>query len=281
MKPFFLTLIGLALTGAVHAQQKTSPFYLRLGAGYAVRAAGQSEFSTTSVSNGSTYTFESRPASFSAGVQATLAGGYRINRHLAAELGVVAVVAPRSYKNVVRQEGPGGTGFTATAKQKASLPLLLTPALRVGTGGDKLDIYSRIGLALPLRNKLYVETTEVSSGGSTGDTYSKAEFRNRMRLGIAYGLGAAWSFNSHVSVYGELNGLSMNMYTKKSELTEAKVGTQDILEGIPVYGRETEYEFDYEGTVGTVPDYTKPRKAAAYALPFSNVGFGFGIVYAL
>lgn len=279
MKPFFLTLISLSLAGGVHAQQNGSPFYLRLGAGYAFSAAGQSEFSYTAASNGSIYTFESGPASFSAGVQATLAGGYRINRHLAAELGIVAVVAPRSYEHVIRQGS--NPGITSTTKWKASLPLFLTPSLRVGTGGEKLDIYSRVGVAVPLRSKLQAEMTEVSSGGSIGDFYSKTEYRNRTRLGIAYGLGASWSFNKHVSVYGELNGLSMNVWAKKSEIKKARVGTMDVLNTIPTYGRETEYEFDFEGQLGIVPDYTQPRKTATFSLPFSNIGLGVGVNYSL
>ncbi|HRO42539.1 MAG TPA: hypothetical protein PL009_06875, partial [Flavipsychrobacter sp.] len=181
MKKAFIVLLvlGSAATqsfGQDKAPKNNAPFYLRIGGTYAFSHAGQtavggayingSYSSDASYSGGQTSTFSEtydlKKASFGNGITAVVACGAMLHKHIGVELAVsIGITAKKyTYSYVDNETGSSPTytyKFTQQTTMYQRTPILLMPSVVLQSGGEKLNVYSRMGLALPVAGKFIME----------------------------------------------------------------------------------------------------------------------------
>ncbi len=281
MKKTIVTLLAfLSLSAAARAQG----FYFRAGLGYAVPMAGQSIDGEGAVISGSvtrsTYltNFSSKNASFAAGLHGGVGLGYLFSKNIGVQLDVDANIAAKSYSflqpNVYIDLGAGPILSNYTIKQQADLPILLTPKLALQTGGEKLNIYTNIGPAIPIiAHVLEDEIIDYLVGSPTSYTFTST-VKMRFSVGISGAAGVQYKINKKVSIWGEVSMLSMSLYKKQADLTGFQVNGQN--QSLSSVGGATTIYYVKNGSMDTNRT-TRP----SYSVPFSNVGFNVGLRVAL
>ncbi len=273
MKKLSLLLLTTALSTLCLAQG----FYFRAGLGYALPMAGQTLDGTGTPYNGSmnyaVKNYNIKGASFSAGVQTYADFGYMVGKHVGAQIGMNIGLLPRKYtyhaNNVTFGSGVQGN---VTIEQKALLPIFITPAIMIQSGGDKVNLFSRFGPVLPLSKDVtydQIQENGPNTGAKTKEDYTFT-IQNSFSVGFAAGAGVEYKLGKAFSLWAELSMLSLSLYTKHSELTAVTVNGQSYpvssVSGAPPVNYTRSGVIDSTGT-------TQP----AYSQPFSNFGFNVGI----
>jgi hypothetical protein len=260
----------------------TSPVYIRIGAGYGFVHAGRMEMNGRNIngsesSTGTAYSLGLKPASFGSGACADLAGGYMITRHIGLELGVHAIVAPTKYTFSGLVPGFGNTR-TYISNTYAELPVYIIPAL-VLTTGKTLQLYTRVGIVLPVSDKLHNDETRSGNAliGQTEEVFT-TDLKQRFCMGLQGAAGLAYVLNRHLSIWGEATGISRDAYTKRGTLTGYTEDGVDKLGTYTTSQKVTFYEFNYNVTYPA--QASEPEKQPTFSVPFSSIGMSFGIKYA-
>jgi len=272
--------------------KKTSSIYVRVGATYAFPHGSQTSIDQTQFLNGSINAttgsgtnvthWDVKKASFGAGTTVALAAGYMANKNLGVELGATIGVAPKKYTFKYEEVYPSGAvsvheSVKGTFYQK--MPILITPSVIIQTGGAKLNVYSRLGLALPVAGKLIQEYERYAFINMASAVYSyDYELKNRFAVGFQGALGAQFSIGGQMKFYVEANGVSLNAYAKKATLTKYTVNGVNRMDNVTPYGKEI--EFGFTGTqTDPVANSNIPQQAATYSSPYSNIGVGAGFIF--
>ncbi|RYD54625.1 MAG: hypothetical protein EOP56_18720 [Sphingobacteriales bacterium] len=272
-------ILLLALLAGICATAQAQKFYARAGVGYAFTHAGQiggttpstqqlSPFISGSLTGGLTGSdFTIKKVSFSTGPAVRVAGGYMFSKNIGIDLEGSFYLTPAEHKLTVNA---AGNTSTTTYTQKATLPILLTPALVLQSGGNKLNAYTRFGITLPLSAKTQDEVNTVYNDSSRSSLLIKSTQSPRFSIGFSAAAGVKYRLASKLSVWAEASLLSMSLYAKESELTERAINGVNNIDLIPQDQRIYKYEFT--GNTANSAYYT-------YSVPFSNIATCIGISY--
>lgn len=250
--------------------------YFRIGLGYALPTAGQAidPYTNTvysgdvTVNEGDIIRFDVKKASLNSGFQGTVAGGFMFSRHVGAELGATIGISPREYESTtVNTFEDNGDIITQTTVNtfRAKTPVMLTPSLVVQSGGNKVNLYARGGIVLPLNAKMTTEGDYRLVG--PGFTYTEVyNYETRMKFapGFSGAMGLKGYITRNIAVWGEACLTSLSLNVTEVELTEAVVNGTNVLSQI----NDPLDEFDTEGSAS---------KAISYQIPFSNMAINAGI----
>jgi|GEM_PF-2545538 len=281
MKKTILMGLALALTTATFAQEKKATkeggAYVRLGLGYAFAHGGNTYTGTTNA-GGSSISYDYKKGSYGAGLSGVVAAGYKFNRNIALELGVGVGIAPTKLEDKFSNTTPGAA-INITTKTYAKTPVYLLPAVVISTGNTLLEPYARVGLAVNVGGKLIEEMTATGDvgGGTSATAFQKTEYKQRTGIGFQGALGLKYHINNRVGIWGEVAGISQNIYVKSAEVTEATLNGANVLDTYTTSERQTNYEFNY--TQSGTPATNAPGTAAAYSNAFSNFGVNLGVSF--
>lgn len=304
MKRTFISS-ALLLFCALHvAAQHTNPgkskkCYIRLGLGYTMPHSGQTEMGGLGINGSTTVTStyassneissstrnDLKRASFGSGVNGVAALGVTLHRNIAIELGIGIGIAPQkykySYKETATSTAPTYTDiFSVQSTKYQKTPVFILPAIVLQTDGEKVNVYSRLGVVLPVAGKLMDErkyTQDNSGSPFTGAQEETYEIKTRFAVGFHGALGIQWNLDRNFALFAEVNGMSMNAYAKKATLTRLTIGGVDYLSQASMAQKETEFEFSEE-ELNTAPS-NAPSKAKTFAIPYSNIGVGIGFKF--
>jgi len=237
---------GISLQMADRHNDDVSPssgpgyFYLKAGLGYAVPFANyasdytpiyngnfQSHYNyvpnSTNYSSG-TQSFSEKRASFTAGLKGIVGAGYMFNKHLGVEVDADMGIVTKKYTLGQSWNDTSGAKNYYNSSYHSQLPILFTPCIVIQTGGQKVNVYSRIGLVLPTGNKITEEQSYIDEGssGTSTTTYSTL-----FTLGYTGALGIKYSLTDKWQLWGEISILSYEPYLKEisyegSGVSEAK-----------------------------------------------------------
>lgn len=271
--PAFLFAV-VSVSAQSKVPSKNNHLYIRLTGGYTASANGSYDYlggvpingtGESSVATPTSYTFNLKKASYSAGSNLNLAVGVMFNEHVGAELSA-GFIFSRKYKY---KEVTGNLLLTRTYYLQS--PILVTPSL-VLTTGEKLKLFSRIGIAVPLAGKIIVEDYAFASPYSGTKVI---EIKNRFSLGIAAALGAKFYLFDGLSMCFEANGLFMNMNARSAEITKYELNGTNSLHTLTEAERKAEFsgEFNYDSksSSGGI------TAAGPLSVSFSNIGGAVGI----
>lgn len=293
MNKILLLAACTVLSTNVYAQQHRSPvkslgkpasdkqisgsgFYIKVGAGYAMPHAGQTTNTYGYPYNGNaTYqggssfsSFEVKNASFAAGVQANIGMGYNINKNIGVELGLLAGLANKKYKsdntfpNASSQIHQNITIYAKT-------PLFLTPSAVLQSGGKKLNIYSRAGIAIPLNLKIVQEFNEESTlNGTTQTDIYNVDFEQRMKFNIGFtgAVGGSLKVSKYTHIWLEGALFSMSAFVKDQTITKYVKNGVNYLSYISAANRKSAYSKSTSGS-----------NDPTYSYPFSSFGINAGV----
>ncbi len=291
MKKIVPFLIAATL---LSGQAMAQGFYFNAGLGYAMPFAGQTTYNTPTPYNGNTngysgtskntsysQAFSLNSASFATGMKGGLGIGYLFSEHVGLQLDASFSLSNIAYTYADKNVGfynANGTKLMGdlTTTQTANSPFFLMPSLLIQSGGEKLNLYTRMGVALPISSRITLSqdlNIPVSSGSPEHDIYTW-EIKSSFSLGLTGALGVKYKINDRLSAWGELSMLSMSLYTKEMNLTG--ITANGVRYSPSAYSGVKTITFSKTTTVDT-----NFNTSPAYAQPFSNVGINFGVSFSL
>ena len=271
-------------------------FYSRVGLGYAFPQAAQTMDGTATpfsgTSNNTTidsiqYTsYKVSRVSFMQGLHATLAGGYMFNKNVGIDLAMT--IGMSMSQTIYNDDSVTISNAPANVQvvQKAQSPIMIMPSLVLQTGGEKTNIYTRVGIVLPLRtamqyDQIFTFLPAVSGGTSEVDDYAYT-LKNSFSLGMTAAVGAQFSFSNTVRFYVEANFMSLSVFAKQAVLNSVTVDGSSVdqsgnpyINQIPVDQRNIAFSKNFNAAAGD------PNHLPTYSLPFSNVGIHLGMMFLL
>lgn len=259
-----LSIVAIAATAVKAQEAQSSKAYARVGVGYAFPNAGDSYLQNETYSFLS-HTQEVKKYSFGAGANVMVAGGFWFTKNVGVELGVNIGGAPKKFKGTYSDPATSGT-----STMYAKMPVYIMPSVVLQTGGEKINVYSRLGLAVNVSGKIM---SEHKSGND--EVIQEAHFKTG--VGFQGALGVTIPAGQKMSIFIEANGMAMNQYLKKSEYTKYVVGGTNKLAVMTTADKV--YEYENSVTVTTAQDPSQPSKAMTTSLPFSNIGVSAGVVF--
>jgi opacity protein-like surface antigen len=292
----FMKKTVLALL-AVFIMTKTASaqLYLNLVMGYAVCQAGETydwrgtpyNGTRTGFTNGN-YTYSIKNASFSAGLQGTVGIGYMLSENIGIQLDALIGISNKKYKfnddSIALSNGTSSIPGMETVTQQAKTPFILMPSFVVQTGGDPINLYCRLGLALPLNTKVNMDeyvTNYPGAGAVTPEDYTY-QIKSSFSLGFTAAAGLQYKISDKVRIWGEMSILSLSVLTRESDLKSLNAFDGTQWQSVPIVPANVPY---------TGPQVIKYSKNAtidstgaqlpAYSQPFSNVAFNAGVTFLL
>ncbi|MBS1687992.1 MAG: hypothetical protein JSS96_04660 [Bacteroidetes bacterium] len=282
MKKILLSVCLLMLAcGIVNAQELS----FRLGLGYAFPTASQTlgpdgmpySGNVTNSTTGGNSSYSAKRVSFSSGLK--LSGGLQYmftkNIGVAADISVGLV----SQKYVLQENngtsiagkynGSGNIGSNSsdnTYTRYAKLPVILLPSLIIQSGGDKLNIYARGGVALPLSAQVISEEHDIYQNVAGDDEQLNKNIKTQFNLGFAGALGAVYRTNENFSLWIEANFMSLSLYPKEADITAHNFdGATSTAPPVP----SSKITYITSGTPNN-------GEQLSFSVPFSNIGFMVG-----
>lgn len=285
MKKCTYLLFGLLSMAATGFGQG---FYFRAAVGAAMPMAGQTLDGTGVPYNGSINnysqnsanytTFSIKSASFSSGFHGFLGAGYMFNPNVGIDLGLDVGLSTTQYSFNDNNILIDSIAYNIKVTQRAKMPVVFIPALLLKTDGKKLNLYSRFGLALPLKTKItqdQVYTNLPGAGAVQVEDYTW-EVKTKFSLGFSAAAGVQYQLNDKSVLWCEASILSLGVYAQEANMVEVSVdGQTGYLPQVPVSNRKITYSKDFSSAAGDY--YHQP----AYSLPFSNVALNVGVSFKL
>ncbi|MDR0983006.1 MAG: hypothetical protein LBM07_07200 [Culturomica sp.] len=208
------------------------------------------------------------------------------------------IVATSSNNHATVTETNASSSSCTTNSMKRTY-FSLTPAVKfVAPINEKLSLYSRIGVVIPILNKMIYEYSDENRssysqrGNQSVNTSShsnenkKMEFSSYFKLGYSAAIGVDFSIGERINLFGELNGVSNSFETKKRTITKwtkssSANGSQNLLKGLDTRDKETEYlkEYVVDNKKTSTTNKNSPRKDVSFSLPASSIGVTVGLAY--
>ncbi|RYD54626.1 MAG: hypothetical protein EOP56_18725 [Sphingobacteriales bacterium] len=285
MRKLFFTALTLSLCASAAQAQK---LYVRGMLGFAVANAGQTTDDTRSPHSGSMlYTapstgatpvltsFKLKSVSFNTGIQTSLALGYMFNNNVGVELGADIGIAHIEHEGQITAPSSNSSAYTVTQfySQYVKNPIILTPALCLQSGGKKINIYTRAGLAVPVRSNITTEIGQITTATGTNSSRSinlGYTTTTAFSLGFSGAAGVKYAVNSKLQLGAEISAVSLSLYLDKLEFTSYSENGVDLFSRLPEESKRISY--GKSGGSGVEP---------TYSVPFSNVGLKVGVFYTL
>ena len=280
-KLLLLCTATLALQSTSYAQQ----LYTRIGLGYAIPQAGQTMDGTATPYNGSAVnsspsgstTYSLKNMSFGAGVHGDLGFGYMFNKHVGIDVSLDFLLSAKQYTGTIGNVLVDSVPSNVNMNQKGKCTLFI-PALVLQSDGEKMNLYTRVGIALPLRSRVTWDEVYVNlpGTGATEVVDFTWEIKNKLSLGLAAAIGAKFAVNNKMKFWCEMGFLSFAPYTKEANLTEVSVNGQGgYLNQISAAQRVITYSTAFTGRTNDF--FHQP----AYSQPFSNFSINAGLSFDL
>jgi hypothetical protein len=199
-----------------------------------------------------------------------------VNEHVGIQLDAGIGLSTKKYTIEVDNVAIQGVPYNISIIQRAKTPVMMIPSLVLQSGGDKMNLYARMGVALPLKTTITVDQLQINAPGTGARTVDDFTFtvKNSFSLGFAGAVGVKYKLNDKTSLWAEVNMLSMSVYIKEADLT----GFSENGQSIPLSYVTSPHVVKY--TKSGIVDSTR-ETLPAYSQPFSNVGISIGVSFSI
>lgn len=259
----------LILTALIAVNVASAQFFVKAGLGYNLSSLTKASVDTYSDSTGSYETATRHSFGNGIGIEAAL--GYDFTENLGFQLGARYLLSTSPLEQVI-----DAGSYTRTTTTEAKGALFLMPAFVLSSNGDKVNLYTRAGLTLPIGGVL--EANQTVKGGGL-DYESTTEIKGKLSIGYNAAIGFGLPLSDKLSFWAEVNGNFVNVSGDTRELTKYmdNVTGTDRLANLPV----SLVKYEYVETVGPNDntDATQPTKIVTEDAPFSSIGIAAGIKF--
>ncbi len=228
MKKIILPVLAVMTLGVASAQ-----FNLGVSVGYGLGSPGhvlgtEDQYSASGLTNS-----KAIYGTLGNGLQANLIPGYMFGEHFGIELGLNGFFG--SETTISKENHPAGT---ATETMKSS-QFRITPAFYIKSGGEKISVYARTGLLIPILGSVKYESNDNSTPGLS--VMRASTTTGTVALGYTGAFGLNVHFGKKFGFFAELGANSLRVKSKATEVTEYSVNGTDALGSVPTYSKEIEY----------------------------------------
>jgi len=211
------------------------------------------------------------------GVQANITPGYMFGEHFGIELGLNGFFG--STTTVDEISSPTGT-YKHT---QSSNQFRIAPAFVIKSGGEKISVYARTGLILPLLGSV----KSVINDGTNPALPVMMELKTSGKVSLGYtgAFGLNVHFGKKFGFFAEVGANSLRVKSKETNLKKYTVNGTDVLGNISTYGKQTKYVDELNNSsnnIGPNPTGTNPneakedlRQVANFSNFFVQVGIKF------
>lgn len=270
MKKLILPVLAVLSLGTASAQ-----FNLGVSVGYGLGSPGH--VLGTNTNSAGSFSEKNIYGTLGTGFQANLTPGYMFGDHFGIELGLNGFFGSKT------TVGEATTSVGNYKHTQASTQFRISPAFVVKSGGEKISVYARAGLVLPLMGSVKSEINDATTPGVTSMMELKTS--GKVSLGYTGAVGLNVHFGSKMAFFAEVGANSLRVKSKDTELTKYSVNGNDVLGNVPTYSKETKYVDELTGSsnnasvnpTGTNPNNAKEdlRQVANFSNFFIQVGFKF------
>ncbi len=251
--------------------------YTSINVGYGISSSSQNISgiqNTTTGSNSSTY--EQIETSLGKGLRIGAAYGYMFNKNLGLELGASYLLGGTTAAKM--------TSTTSTTDISLSANMLqINPSFVMALGLDKINPYAKFGIIIGSgsingeRNSKYTSTSSSSlSTASYNDDVIKFVYNGGLSFGVNASIGAIYTVNEKMSVFGEFLIVNMAYAPTTGEQTVYTHNGVDKLSTLTIKDKKVNYVNTYTTTSVSSPD-TQPTTQLSQKFPFSSIGINVGI----
>ncbi|WP_430406907.1 outer membrane beta-barrel protein [Fluviicola sp.] len=269
MKKLILPVLAVMTLGTASAQ-----FNLGISAGYGIGSPGH-VMGTNTVSTSSSYSEKNIYGTLGNGIQANLTPGYMFGEHFGIELGLNGFFGSKTTIDEVSVP-TGDYEHTQSSTQ-----FRISPAFVIKSGGEKISVYARTGLVLPLMGSVKSEINDATNPALV--TVMELKTSGKVSLGYTGAVGLNVHFGKKLGFFAEVGANSLRVKSKDTELTKYTVNGTDVLGNVPTYSKETKYVDELTNTsnnTSTNPSGTDAnsakedlRQIANFSNFFIQVGF--------
>lgn len=228
MKKLILPVLAVMTMGTASAQ-----FNLGVSAGYGIGSPGRVLGTNDQTDGVNTTSSENIYGTLGNGIQANLTPGYMFGEHFGVELGLNGFFGSKT--TVEKETSPYGE----KKHTQASNQFRITPAFIIKSGGEKISVYARTGLVLPLIGSVKSEINDATLPATTIITELKTS--GKVSLGYTGAIGLNVHFGKKIGFFAEVGATSLRVKSKKTEINKYTVNGNDLLSAVPTYIKETNY----------------------------------------
>lgn len=274
MKIFQSKALLLSLLSAVtFIQVSAQRSYANINIGYAFQSSAQNiaGFNNFSSNGGNSLRhYEQINLSLGKGAQLGGALGYMFNPHIGMELGLNYLRGTQI--DATRSNNNGYTNYHFWANQ-----FRFNPTLVLATGMEKINPYAKFGLVLGIGSVHQtindyegndIENIEIKSNGGTAVGFNSA-------------IGALFNLKENVNLFAEISLMNLSYAPSKSLLTKDEVNGVDRLPFMTTSQKEGEYVDSYTIDPNNQRPNSIPSLSLKTKMPFSSIGFNFGLQFTL
>jgi opacity protein-like surface antigen len=194
--------------------------------------------------------------------------GYMFTKNLGFELGANYLFGGKTTANQKSY-----TGDYSTSHVFAKM-IQIKPTLVFRAGFEKLNPYAKVGLAIG-SGKIYNTQIEKSGADINIDEFV---FEKGIPIGFTAGLGAQYSINNKIALFGELCLVSIEYAPDKGALTLSTKNGVDQLPSKTIKQKELEFVSSFVET-GAPSNPNEPSKQVRLPFSFNSFGFNVGLQY--
>ncbi len=272
MKKYLPLLIILSFVfSSPHASAQV--LYAHVNTGYALGAARQNldnfGFMNSTIGNNS-MTLEQVKISLGQGVNFTAAGGIMFNEQVGLEF-ALSYLLGHQHKATMNNLGQN------TQMQFSSQMIRINPSLLVAMGKEKIDPYAKFGFILGVGTVMFELEEQTYGDIST----ARFQMNGGMSAGLTSALGANLKLSENTALFGEMQLISMSYAPARGELIESTINGISDLSDYTTNEKEVNYVEKYTRNMNTPELDSLPTEELKQYLPFSSLGFNFGIRFNL
>lgn len=249
--------------------------YVKINAGYGINmssfVAQNSSNSTTTLPPYS-YSYSTEAVNYSLGKGLNFGGafGYMFNKNIGAELGISYLLGGTTK---IVNESQFGTGHSTNEITMHSNMLRFIPSVVIASGFEGINPYAKFGLLIGT-GSLFIDGDENEPGGIM---IEKWKYNGGFAIGLNSAIGAMFTINDNISIFGEIDMVNLSYAPTKAELTEASLNGVDQLPTMTTRQKETEFVDSYTFDSANPPSDSEPAKEVKFKMPYGSVGLNVGL----
>ena len=249
--------------------------YVKINAGYgfimsSIVAQNYSQTITSSPPNTYTNTVEAVNLSLGKGLNFGGAFGYMFNKNIGAELGISYLLGGTT--KIVSEANYNALYYKYERTMHSNM-LRFIPSVVIASGFEGINPYAKFGLLIGTGSFFIDDDSDID-----GDIrVQKRKYNGGFALGLNSALGAIYTINDNISIFGEIDMVNLSYSPTKGELTESTLNGVDQLPFTTTSVKETEYVDSYTFDSANPPSDSEPSKELKFKMPYGSVGLNVGL----
>lgn len=246
-------------------------FKFNAGYGLAMNAQNLGYFDFFNSTDGTnSYSEEQVKVSLSKGLNFGGAIGVMFNENIGAELGLSYLLGGVS--NAKQTYIGGETDLSISSNM-----LRIKPSIIISANEENLTPYAKFGLIIGSGSILY----EYNDNDGGDITLINIKLDGGLALGLTSAVGAKFNLSDQLSIFCELNAISLSHAPSKGLMTEASFNGIDMLPNLTTSEKEIEFVDTYTINWNSPPADSQPSKELKQMMPFSSFGINIGVKFSL